>query len=218
MIFCAEVGSNHKGIPALAYELIRQAKLAGADIVKFQFRDPDDPIRGLGMKCAWRLTEWCNYWDIEFMASIFSMDALQLARAIGMRRYKVAYSVADTKPHLIAEMIDDGKEIFVSHHGYCYPNIRNVFTIPQYPTYPEDLAAMPYMFGDHWFGYSSHVHGYADALVAIARGARYVEKHVTLDKTESSIKDNAFSLSFDEFHAMADIGRQIERICRGSHT
>jgi sialic acid synthase SpsE len=36
MIFVAEISSNHKGIPALAYQYIRQSSLAGATIVKFQ--------------------------------------------------------------------------------------------------------------------------------------------------------------------------------------
>jgi sialic acid synthase SpsE len=33
MIFVAEIGSSHRGQSGLAYELIRQASLAGADIV-----------------------------------------------------------------------------------------------------------------------------------------------------------------------------------------
>ena len=36
MIFIAEIGLNHNGNLDLCHELIRQAKLAGADIAKFQ--------------------------------------------------------------------------------------------------------------------------------------------------------------------------------------
>ncbi|MBI2173956.1 MAG: N-acetylneuraminate synthase family protein [Candidatus Omnitrophica bacterium] len=40
MIIIAEIGINHNGNLNLAHELIRQAKLSGADIAKFQFYDP----------------------------------------------------------------------------------------------------------------------------------------------------------------------------------
>ena len=36
MIFIAEIGMNHNGNFNLCYELIKQAKLSGADIAKFQ--------------------------------------------------------------------------------------------------------------------------------------------------------------------------------------
>ena len=36
MIFIAELGLNHNGNFGLCYELIKQAKYAGANIVKFQ--------------------------------------------------------------------------------------------------------------------------------------------------------------------------------------
>ena len=63
-----------------------------------------------------------------------------------------------------------------------------------------------------WGGYSSHTHGIEDALVAIGRGATVIEKHVTLNKTEESIKDNQFALNFDEFSEMVHIGRAMSRL------
>jgi sialic acid synthase SpsE len=40
MIFCAEIGSNHKGIKSLAFAMIREAAMAGADLIKFQLGHP----------------------------------------------------------------------------------------------------------------------------------------------------------------------------------
>ena len=37
MIFIAELGLNHDGNFDLIYEMIRQAKISGANIAKFQF-------------------------------------------------------------------------------------------------------------------------------------------------------------------------------------
>ena len=48
--------------------------------------------------------------------------------------------------------------------------------------------------------------------MAVARGARYIEKHVTLDPTEESIRDNAFSSTPDEFAEMVRVGREMERL------
>ena len=211
MIWVAEIGSNHKGVPAIAFEMIRQAALAGADIAKFQFRDPEDPIRGYAMRSASQLAGWCEHYGIEFMASIFSSEALDVARKLGMPRLKIANSVAKHDPVLCDEIADGPEEVFVSHGDYSFSNWHRLFVVPRYPTYPDELV-IPEEFGDKWYGYSSHVHGYADALIAIARGARYIEKHVTLDKTERTIKDNAFSLSFGEFSQMVSIGTEMARL------
>jgi len=211
MIFCAEIGSNHKGIPALAFEMIRQAKFAGADIAKFQLCDPDDPIRGMPFHNIEQMMIWCDHFEIEFMASVFSHDAIDLAESAGMERYKIAYSIAVERPDIVQAVAKLGKETFISHGGYDYYNFKKLFVVAEYPTYPDDMI-MPPMFGGEWWGYSSHMHGYADALIAIVRGAQYIEKHVTTSKAESSIKDNHFALSFDEFADMVRIGRDIARL------
>lgn len=212
MIFCAEIGSMHKGIPALAFEMIRQAKLAGADIAKFQLLKPDDPIRGMPMHNIEKLIEWCNHFEIEFLASVFSHDAIDLAESVGMKRYKIAYITAVERPDIVQAVAALGKETFVSHAGYGYGNFKRLFVVAEYPTYPEDIILPHFSKTGEWYGYSSHVHGIADKLIAIARGAKYVEAHVTLDKTEESIRDNHFALSFDEFRQMVDIGRNMARL------
>lgn len=219
MIFCAEIGSCHKGKPALAFEMIKQASLAGADIAKFQLGLPaDDPIRGMSTRYAFELKKWCDYWNIEFMASLFSFEALDIARRIGQKRYKMAarkpfrhHARADYDK-LFEAMMQDDKEIFVSDSRMpSAHNVHRLWCVSQYPTYPEDCM-IPDEFGPFWYGYSSHAHGIADALLAISRGAKYVEKHFTLDKTEESIKDNHFSLLPDEFGEMVRLGREIARL------
>ena len=210
ILFVAEIGSNHKGIPAIAYEMIRQSALAGADIAKFQFRDPRDLIRGMPIQAASQLVSWCEHYGIEFMASVFSFEALELVRSLGVPRIKIANSVACHDPVLCDEIASGPEEVFVSHHKYKFPNWKNIFVVPSYPTYPN-MFQMPEKF-DEFYGYSSHMHGIADALLAVSRGAQYIEKHVTLNKTERTIKDNAFSLSFGEFSQMVSIGTEMARL------
>jgi sialic acid synthase SpsE len=209
MLFIAEIGSNHKGSPPLAFEMIRQAKAAGADIAKFQFRDPDDPIRGMPMCLGRTLKEWCDRFDIEFMASIFNHKALQLSVGIGMKRAKIAHMVAQKDLELTRAIQNQYDEGFISDYQ-PRPGWKTLWVTGGYPTYPSELEIPE--FGAMWDGYSSHAHGIADALIAIAKGAKIIEKHVTLDKTEESIKDNHFALSFGEFSQLASIGREMSRM------
>jgi len=211
MIFCSEIGSNHCGKLAIAFEMIRQAAQSKADIAKFQLRDPDDPIRGMPMHNIEKLVEWCDYFDIEFMASVFSHEAIELAESVDMKRYKIAYSIAVERPDIVQAVAGLGKEVFISHGGYDWPHFKKLFVVAEYPTYPEQFV-MPPLFGGEWWGYSSHMHGISDALLAVARGAQYIEKHVTLSKVEDSIKDNHFALAFGEFRQLVDIGGEMERL------
>ncbi|MHA2070123.1 MAG: hypothetical protein ACXABY_37630 [Candidatus Thorarchaeota archaeon] len=90
MIFVAEVGSGHKANASLAYELIRQSALAGADIVKFQLGHYGGSgavqyMRRWPTGRAEFLMKSCRYEGIEFMASIFSTEGLEVAKKIGQK-------------------------------------------------------------------------------------------------------------------------------------
>jgi len=48
-------------------------------------------------------------------------------------------------------------------------------------------------------------------LIAISRGSKIIEKHFTLDKSDTTIRDHALSALPDEFKTMVQIGRDISR-------
>jgi sialic acid synthase SpsE len=214
MIFCAELGSNHKGQESLAFEMIQQFA-PHADILKFQLGHAEnDPIRYVD-HIAPKLKFWCDWHNTEFMASIWSLEALDLARSLDMKRYKIAHQIAQSDnaydKRLVTSMIKDGKEIFISGvNEWVYDFMRPIYVSPEYPTYPENLN-MPSAFSD-WYGYSDHTHGIAAPLMAIARGAKFVEVHCTLDKTEESIRDNHFACTPEEFALLVKLGKQITRL------
>ena len=212
VIWCAEIGSMHKGDKSLAFEMIRQAKDAGATIAKFQFGWPEsDPLRHVDF-WAQDMADWCDHFDIELMASIWSLDGLEAARSVGMKRYKIAHQKADDA-ELVAAVLADGKETFISSGNFSYhENVKMLYCIPNYPTYPADFA-LPQAFcgGSDYYGYSDHSHGIEPCLLAVARGARYIEKHFTLDKTET-LRDNAFSATPAEFSELVRIGSGIARL------
>ena len=84
MLFVAEIGLNHNGNFGLAFELIRQSKLAGADIVKFQlgWRGKKGELNYIDEVILQDLIKWSNYFDIELMFSIFTEEAWDLMKVI----------------------------------------------------------------------------------------------------------------------------------------
>jgi N,N'-diacetyllegionaminate synthase len=216
VLYVAEMGSQHKGNVSLACEYARVFKEAGADILKMQFgHSVGDPIRYVSADMAETMQRYCLSIGLELMASIFSPDGLALARHVGMKRYKVAHQM-EAENVLIKTVLEDGKETFISHVGRLQPftatykNLRNVFTTDTYPTYPWALQ-VPADFSN-WYGYSDHTHGVGACLLAVARGARYIEKHVCLDKTDLWTKDTSFSATPAEFAELVRLGREIERV------
>jgi N,N'-diacetyllegionaminate synthase len=232
MIWVAEIGSMHKGNKDLAYELIRQAAQAGATIAKFQFGWTEEAQLAVGHRpnpvrfvdeWADDLNKWCQYFGIELMASIWSMEGLEVADRIEMKRHKIAAQKAGDHD-LAREIYHRGKRTFVSldrhspnadfHASY---NSDLIYCKSKYPTYPEDITqtrdypGMP-LFKYPWVGYSDHMHGIEPCLLAVARGAQYIEKHFCLDKTDLTVRDTVFSATPDEFAEMVRIGNGIARL------
>jgi sialic acid synthase SpsE len=47
--------------------------------------------------------------------------------------------------------------------------------------------------------------------MAIMRGAQVIEKHFTLDKSDTTIRDHALSVNPDEFRNLVYLGRNIHK-------
>ena len=222
MLFIAEIGMNHNGNFNLAYELIRQAKYAGADIAKFQlgWRDKPGEINQLTPEVLQQFQRWCDYFGIEFMVSIITRDAWEIARDFGFKTYKVASRTVRDDPDLVRTILDQGRTTIVSLGMWDGPelpfpktdNMRYLWCRSKYPTEPWDLVDLPKDFTTGPYdGYSDHTIGIETALMAITRGAQIVEKHFTLDKSDTTIRDHALSATPEEFRLMVNLGRDIHR-------
>ena len=220
VLFVAEIGMNSDGNFDLNYELIRQAKWAGADIAKFQvgWRGGKDEINYMDEERLHKLKSWCNQFDIEFMVSIITPEALELVRKVGVNRYKVASRSVKDNPDMCQDMINDGNEIFISlgmwdedRFPFSGDNIKYLYCKSNYPTRYEDIKNFPVNFDDY-YGYSDHLMGIEGCLLAIARGAKLVEKHFTLNKTSQVIRDHSLSATPEEFRQMTTLGRDIANL------
>ena len=230
MLIIAEIGQNHNGDMEIARKLISAAKEGEADIAKFQLYDVDSILlptfewykeakqAQLTREQVVELSAWCGKTGIEFMASVFDTDRVKWCQDIGMKRYKIASrSIYDRQ--LIDAIADTGKDIIASLGMYRdkdFPRIDTsgkvdfLYCIAEYPTAPEDLNFLEVDF-NKYSGFSDHTIGIEAALVAMARGARIIEKHFTLDKQMCG-PDHLISMGPDELRQIVDFSKKFERI------
>ncbi len=223
MIFVSEIGLNYDGNINIALELIRMAKLSGSNVAKFQFgwRDQPEEINHIDFDKAKKLSDWCKFNDIEFMSSIIKEDALELAQYVNQKRYKIASRTVIDNPNLCEKIISLDKEVFCSlgfwkEEGFPFgpPNdkLHYIFCVSNYPTLPNDLIKFPKEFSSKgYYGYSDHSLGISSSLMAISRGAQFIEKHFTLNKTSQIIRDHILSATPDEFKVLTTIGSELNK-------
>ena len=221
LIFIAEIGLNHNGNFGLFFELIKQAALAGADYAKFQlgWRGGDGEINQLGDQELELIVKCCEYHNIKPLFSVFTQDAWSVAQKFNFDSYKIASrTVIDNKP-LVQEIIDAGKLTFISlgMTAEVSPfgvreNVSYLWCKSEYPAYPWNLTKIPKSFFEtNVDGYSDHSVGIEVPLMAIMRGATIIEKHFTLDKSDTTIRDHALSASPLEFRHLVELGHAIKR-------
>jgi len=134
----AEIGQNHQGEVEVAKELIRQAKLCGADAVKSQKRDiatmltPEEHARPYSSPHAFartygahrerlelskesykELKAFADGLGIGFFSSPWDVPSAQLLEEIGMPFYKVP-SACLTHHQLLEEISSYGKPVILS--------------------------------------------------------------------------------------------------------
>ena len=223
MIFIAEIGMNYNGNFSLCYELIKQAKLSGADIAKFQlgWRDKPGEINQLNLKKVNQIIKWCNQFNIEPMFSIITEDAYKIIKKVKIKRIKIASRSLKFDLDLVKKIIKQNskKELIISlgmwnkrKLPFKKKNIKYLWCCSKYPTFNEDLKKFPKKFSvKDYYGYSDHTIGIETCLLAISRGAQIIERHFTLDKSNTTIRDHALSATPNEFRDLVNLGREINK-------
>ncbi|HEY0824373.1 MAG TPA: N-acetylneuraminate synthase [Ramlibacter sp.] len=249
----AEAGVNHNGHLAMALRLCDAARDAGADAVKFQtFRAEDLVVPGaptadyqqrqtgeldqfsmlrkleLSREQHERIRDHCAAIGIEFFSTPFSLEAVDMLVALGVRRIKmpsgelthralVEHACATRLPVLLSTGMATMAEvqealgwardvrgslagISVLHCTSAYPAADEDLNLRAIATLREVLQVP--------VGYSDHSLGIEAALAAVSLGATVIEKHLTLDRSLTG-PDHAASLEPAEFAAMV---RGLRRI------
>jgi N,N'-diacetyllegionaminate synthase len=135
----AEAGVNHNGSLELAFELVRQAKKAGCDCIKFQTFKAENLITRTAPKAEYQIKNTknngsqfemlkklelpiekliqvknlCDEIKIDFLSSPFSIEDAAELEEIGMKKYKLPSGEITNKP-LLQFVGKTGKPIILS--------------------------------------------------------------------------------------------------------
>jgi sialic acid synthase SpsE len=197
-----------------AEQMILQSKMMGANAVKVQLFDTykmpgqDRQLwEYLSMKREdfLRLAEFSDRLNIDFFASAFDEERFQWIQEANLGYNKIASSLIELKPELCKTMLDSGMKTFFSLGKwnklglpFDHTNVEYFHCVPKYPhTLEEALQVLPQAFDNRVSGYSDHVVGIDAAKEAARRGAKYIEKHFTLNKNSQSKTEAAHSCSMD---------------------
>lgn len=140
-------------------------------------------------------TGMCTLSDVERALGVIAFGLTETREPRGQADFEAAY------------VSDAGSRALLEH-------VTLLHCVTQYPAPPEavNLLAMDTLASAFGLpvGYSDHTRGIEVALAAVARGARIIEKHFTLDRTMPG-PDHAASLEPDELVRMVRGIRIVEQ-------
>ena len=224
------------GADAVKFQTFSAEKLATSTAEKAAYQKANDGEAGNQIEMLRRLElsksdlkacqQYCAKSGIIFLSTPFDEEAADLLEEIGIQGYKVSSGDLTNLP-LLAHMAAKGKPMIIStgmanmseteeavttirENGN--PPLAILHCVSNYPADPKEanLRAMDTLFAafNVPIGWSDHTLGDAVALAAIARGARILEKHYTLDVTMPG-PDHKASLEPAEF---ADLIRKLRDV------
>jgi len=186
-------------------------------------------IKALEINEAWwpGLLERAKKHGLYFSSSVFDRPSLEILKKTGLDFVKIASAEIDNLEFL-AEQITLG-DIFVISTGMAYleeiaaavrclreKGITKIILLEctsSYPAPPETTHLLNIDFLRETFhlpvGFSDHTIGYHHAVAAAARGARFIEKHFTLDKNMTG-PDHKISADELEMKKLVRAVREIE--------
>lgn len=174
-----------------------------------------------------RIFDYCHTKGIEPLCTPWDADSVATLESYGMNGYKAASPdltnhdllrriAATRRPMIVSTGMSSEAEIresvmILNQSGASYALLHCNSTYPA-PARDINLAYMERLreIGQCPVGYSGHERGINIAIAAVARGARIIEKHFTLDRSLEG-SDHKFSLLPDELADLVAGIRETER-------
>jgi sialic acid synthase SpsE len=167
----------------------------------------------------------CEGRDIDWFASCWDEPSVDVIAAIGVPAFKVA-SASLTDDALLRHTAAVGVPVIASTGMSTMEQIEHAMTVlpegrtllahatSSYPAPPEELnLAMITTLRERFgvpIGYSGHETGLATTIAAVALGATFVERHVTLDRAMWGT-DQAASVEPGGLAKLVEDVRKVER-------
>jgi N-acetylneuraminate synthase len=169
---------------------------------------------------------YCRERDILPLCTPWDLESVNLLEASGMPAFKVA-SADLTNHDLIKAIAKTGKPLICSTGMSTEQEIQETVALLRQlgamyvllhcnSTYPAPFKDVHLNYldrlkelGDCPVGYSGHERGINVAIAAVGKGAKVIEKHITVDRTMEG-NDHKVSLLPNEFRAMIQGIREVE--------
>lgn len=169
---------------------------------------------------------YCKSKGIYWTASCWDEESVDFMEQFQPAFYKAA-SASLTDHGLLRKMIDTGKPLMISTGMSTLEEIVDTVDVLQsqnlliahstsaYPCQPAELnlrmiRTLAKMYPTHPIGYSGHETGLATTWAAIAMGATFVERHITLDRAMWG-SDQAASVEIPGLFRLVSNIRDIEK-------
>lgn len=176
-----------------------------------------------------RLSDECRRRGVGFMSTPFDLASIDFLATLGMDYWKIPSGEITNLPYLRRIARAGGRVILstgmstlaetagavdaLTQGGIARSDIHLLHCTTQYPTPFEavNLRAMESLatLNCGVVGYSDHTRGITVAIAAVARGARIIEKHFTLDRNMPG-PDHKASLEPHELRLMVEAIRDTE--------
>lgn len=171
------------------------------------------------------IDEYCKARDIAWFASPWDVESVEFLQGFDVPTYKVA-SASLTDDELLRAMRATGKTVILSTGMSTPKQIRHAVEVlgsenivlchatSTYPCPPEQLnlqmiKTLEREYPNVPVGYSGHETGLQTTLAAVALGACFVERHITLDRAMWG-SDQAASVEPQGLHRLVRDIRVIE--------
>jgi N,N'-diacetyllegionaminate synthase len=237
----AEAGINHNGSLKTAKKMIFEAKKAGADAIKFQtfkavdLATPNSKFFKTFQNLEFtdndfrELSDYAKQQNIIFCSTPFSEKAVNILSKLKVPAFKIAsgdlthiplikYASKKNKPMIISTgmaNIDElkiaikaiestkNKKIIVMHSVSSYPTPTNEVNLNVIQNLKKDFR--------YPIGFSDNGPGILVPQIAVAAGAKIIEKHFTLDKKMKG-PDQKMSADPKELQQIISKIREIEEL------
>ena len=227
----ADIGVNWDGNFDLAKELMRNAKDAACNAVKFQaFEEEtvkDHPERDHLLKSAISkmnietINDLAKSVGIEWFCTPMYVDAVEILEPY-VQRFKIreaeGRSLLEGKDSSLFErVLKTGKEVMASSQKspkdtkfFDDKRIRWLYCVPKYPC---DFGDLNFAHLSDFDGYSNHCPHILAPLTAAVLGAKIIEVHITPNK-KTPYLDNPVSFDYSELKELVSMIRLVEKIKR----
>lgn len=181
-----------------------------------------------------RLAEVAKSQNVIFLSTPFDLQSVEALNPL-VPAFKIASSdnnfyplieaVAKTgKPIILSTGLADHEQISLTESfidkvwrkNNISQEMAILHCVTSYPTKPEEANLLAIRTLHEEFGgivgYSDHTLGITAATLAVALGARIVEKHFTLDKNLSDFRDHQLSADPTDFKALVDNIEEVRKL------